>query len=485
MRIEEYDFTDRADYYEFYLRVAQSQMGYDPDKTPPHFVDLVRHIAHAYDRGGPHLIEAFRGFGKSTGIRTSVAAEITLNQSTSFMMVSVNEQVIANHSSAIRRMLRNHEVSKLQFGKLKFDEFNANSVRLPDNLHEMPNLAIKKPSQEITGARATWGILDDLESAGISRKPALHERIKDVIIPEMSVVARGRYIMIGTPHVPADECIYTQKENELSPERIIKIPWDKEKYGYWYTDEEIEHMRAELGEAGWETQMMLIPRDLEEGDLIAKYWKPYSETISIRMGEMRLGSYELKAVTAAWDPATGQNNDNSVLAIVFQSKNDHYFVHRCVVLPATSQADDDYMRNQYRVILSLLDQFKVPIIYVEESSTTGHRAGFSRYAKKMGHNITAIGFKPTRMNKKMRIGLAIESLLNTGRLHVHDSSEAYVKKETRKFPLEGKGITDDGLDAITMCINHLADPEVATPRITDETYDHFLENSAYSQKVID
>lgn len=164
----------------------------------------------------------------------------------------------------------------------------------------------------------------------------------------------------------------------------------------------------------------------------------------------RIGDHEISGVSFYWDPSSGHaKSDGSVCALVYRDdKNSTVFVHDILY---THVSDDDLypLANQCESILGFMQIHNLGRIGIEINGIGNALPEIIRDTALKKHlpiNIVQIS---NHVKKETRILNAIEPVLNTGRLYMHEKiKQTMFLSEMLAWTPMGSNEHDDGLDAV-------------------------------------
>ena len=164
----------------------------------------------------------------------------------------------------------------------------------------------------------------------------------------------------------------------------------------------------------------------------------------------RIGNYEISGVSCYWDPSSGRTkSDGSVCVLVYRDdKNSNIFVHDILY---TKVSDDDLypLAHQCENVLDFMRKHNLIRIGIEINGIGNALPEIIRNTainKHLPINIVQIS---NHIKKETRILNAIEPVLNTGRLYMHERiKQTMLLSEMLAWTPMGSNEHDDGLDAV-------------------------------------
>ena len=212
--------------------------------------------------------------------------------------------------------------------------------------------------------------------------------------------------------------------------------------------EKIHELETTVGSRYFSAQMMLEYIAEERVHLDPGAINFYDNDFDVSLS--RIGNHDISSVCFYWDPSCGRaNSDGSVCALVYRDdKNRTAFVHD--VLYMTVSDDDLYpLASQCDTVLDFMRKHNLTKIAVEINGLGNALPEIIRTSALKLHvpiNIIQIS---NHVKKETRILNAIEPILTTGHLYMHE----HIKKTTLLSEMLawtpiGSMEHDDGLDAI-------------------------------------
>ena len=212
--------------------------------------------------------------------------------------------------------------------------------------------------------------------------------------------------------------------------------------------EKIHELETIVGPRLFSAQMMLeyVPEErihLDPG-AINFYCDDFDRNLA------RIGSHNISGVCFYWDPSSGHvNSDGSVCALVYRDDTARtVFVHD--VLYMTASDDDLYpLSGQCETVLDFMQKNHLNRIAIETNGIGNALPEIIRNISLQKHfpiNIVQIS---NHVKKETRILNAIEPILTTGRLYMHEKiKQTILLSEMLAWTPSGSVEHDDGLDAV-------------------------------------
>ena len=212
--------------------------------------------------------------------------------------------------------------------------------------------------------------------------------------------------------------------------------------------EKIHELEKIVGARHFSAQMMLEYVSEERIHLDPGAINFYRDDFDFHLA--RIGEHEISGVALYWDPSSGRaNSDGSVCALVYRDdKNKTVFVHD--ILYMTVKDEDLYpLANQCETVLLFMRKHNLTRIAIEINGLGNALPEIIRTIAIQQHipiNITQIA---NHTKKEIRILNAIEPVLTTGRLYMHEKiKQTMLLSEMLAWTPIGSKEHDDGLDAI-------------------------------------
>ena len=212
--------------------------------------------------------------------------------------------------------------------------------------------------------------------------------------------------------------------------------------------EKIHELENTVGPRYFSSQMMLEYVAEERVRLDPGAINFYNDDFNSHLA--RIGNHDISGVCFYWDPSSGKtNSDGSVCALIYRDdKNRTAFVHD--ILYMTVYDNDLYpLANQCDTVLDFMQKYNLTRIAIEINGLGNALPEIIRTSALKKHipiNITQIS---NHVKKETRILNAIEPILNTGHLYMHEHiKKTMLLSEMLAWAPIGSIEHDDGLDAI-------------------------------------
>ncbi len=219
-----------------------------------------------------------------------------------------------------------------------------------------------------------------------------------------------------------------------------------------FSAQKISELRDAVGERHFSSQMMLEYVSDERVCLDPGAVHFYDDDFDMRFA--RIGDNKITSVAFYWDPSSArQNRDGSVCALIYRDdKNRNVFVHDIMYMVADD--DDLYpLANQCEKIISFMKRHRLNRIGIETNGIGNALPEIMRNVVKtheVSINITQI---TNHIKKETRILNALEPLLSTGHLYMHNKiRQTMLLSEMLSWTPIGTKEHDDGLDAVSGAI---------------------------------
>ena len=212
--------------------------------------------------------------------------------------------------------------------------------------------------------------------------------------------------------------------------------------------DKIQELENTVGARHFSAQMMLEYVPTERVHLDPGAINFYNDKFDVRLA--RIGTHEISGVSFYWDPSSGRtDSDGSVCALVYRDdKNRIVFVHDVLYM---NVSDEDLypLRNQCETVIDFMQKYELNKIAVEINGIGNALPEIIRATAIQKHkqiNITPIS---NHIKKETRILNAIEPLLTTNRLYMHERiKQTMLLSEMLAWSPTGSHEHDDGLDAV-------------------------------------
>jgi predicted phage terminase large subunit-like protein len=188
----------------------------------------------------------------------------------------------------------------------------------------------------------------------------------------------------------------------------------------------------------------------------------YSEDFDILSS--RIGENNITGCAFYWDPSSGRHNrDGSVCALIYRyDKNRNVFVHDIMYMVVDDE-DMHPLTNQCMAVLDFMQKHNLTRIGIETNGIGNALPEIMRdIAHKNQRSINIIQIS-NHVKKETRILNALEPLLSTGHLYMHEGiKQTMLLSEMLAFTPMGSKEHDDGLDALAGAVSMMPIP-VRTP----------------------
>lgn len=415
------------------------------------------------------LLMAFRSLGKSTLVGVFCAWILLQKPNTRILVLSADLALARKMVRNVKRIIERHPetVSLKPTGKDQWgnEQFTVNREK---ELRD-PSMLAKGITANITGTRADIIICDDVEVPKTSGTPEKRASLRERLLELDYIITQdGSQMYVGTPH--CWHTIYADIPREELGEDVIfldgferlvipvrdqdgKIAWPEK-----YTDESLAAMLRKTGPSHFKSQMMCEPSKPEDMRLNTALLQIYDEEISKReaQGEWiyTLCGRTLKSVAGFWDPSFGgEDNDRSVLAVVYIDDVGEYWLHHLKILQVDKTSRDDSVFQQCRLIIQALEDFDVPIIGIETNGLGKFLPEVLKRELGASRVRCAIRDVTHTKSKSLRILEAFDALIAAQALHIHKSvlSTPFIREMEDWHP-DKRGGHDDCLDAVAGAI---------------------------------
>jgi hypothetical protein len=442
--------------------------------TPALHLEIGAWLSHAWLRGDRRLLlQVFRGAGKSTLIGLFCAWLLARNPEHRILVISADHSLARRMTRNVRQIIETSEetapMRAARGGEWAADRF---TVRRRSVLRD-PSLLARGIKGTITGSRADVVVCDDVEvpatceTAGkrVDLRTSLSE-IGVVLVPG------GHVLYVGTPH--SYYSIYADSSREdrdevkpfLGAYRRMTIPVEASSGPVWperFPSDEIQRIREETGPLMFRSQMMLEPVDPQKVRLDPDQMDRYEGQLSVSTANgitaWSIDGTAMRSYACWWDPALGRDEraDSTVVAVMFEDFSGKLWLHETRYmrsLPSDGQrlSELDQLSAQ---VCEIMARNHIRRIHVECNGAGQNFATNLRLVcMKQGFDITIVEEISTR-HKGRRIAGAIDAALAARRLRAHNSvwCSPFIQ-EMRAWHMD-RDCRDDGLDAVSACINLL------------------------------
>ncbi len=415
------------------------------------------------------LLMAFRSAGKSTVVGLFAAWLLYRRPDLRILVLAADLALARKMVRNVKRIIERHPLTR-NLKPARLDQWGTERFTVNRALElRDPSMLAKGIAANITGSRADVVICDDVEVPNTSdtagKREELRARLAEI---EFVLVPGGLQLYAGTPHtwysIYAEETRTETGEEKpfLEGFRRLTVPvLDKAGRSAWperFSAGAIAHIRTQSGPNRFQSQMMLQSVNIAEGRLDPGKLHYYDDelTHSTELRRVFIGGRAMTQAAAWWDPSFGrQDNDRSVLAIVFTDEEGHYFVHRIAYIRVMPNSRDDEATQQCRAVAMLAREFRLPSVVVECNGIGRFLPGLLRREMEASRVKCAVVPAHNRRPKDIRIMEALDTLLAAEKLHLHRSvTKTPFIAEMQEWRPGGMGY-DDGLDALAGAIGIL------------------------------
>ncbi len=222
--------------------------------------------------------------------------------------------------------------------------------------------------------------------------------------------------------------------------------------------EKIHELADIVGPRHFSAQMMLEYVAQERVQLDPGAIHFYTDDFDIL--SCRIGENNITGLAFYWDPSSGRHNrDGSVCALIYRDdKNRNVFVHDIMYMVVEDE-DVHPLANQCADVLDFMQKHHLTRIGIETNGIGNALPEILRdiaNKKQRNINITQIS---NHINKETRILNALEPLLSTGHLYMHEGiKQTMLLSEMLAFTPVGSKEHDDGLDALAGAVSMMPTP---------------------------
>ena len=212
--------------------------------------------------------------------------------------------------------------------------------------------------------------------------------------------------------------------------------------------EKIHELADIVGPRHFSAQMMLEYVAQERVQLDPGAIHFYTDDFDILSS--RIGENNITGLAFYWDPSTGRHNhDGSVCALIYRDdKNRNVFVHD-VMYMVVEDEDIHPLANQCEEVLGFMQKHHLTRIGIETNGIGNALPEILRDIANKKQRSIGITQISNHINKETRILNALEPLLSTGHLYMHEGiKQTMLLSEMLAWSPVGSVEHDDGLDAV-------------------------------------
>ena len=212
--------------------------------------------------------------------------------------------------------------------------------------------------------------------------------------------------------------------------------------------EKIKELERIVGPRHFSAQMMLQYVAEERIHLDPGALRFYDDDFDNKLA--RIGDYTITGACMYWDPSSGRSvSDGSVCVLIYRDdKHSNIFVHD--ILYMTVNDDDIHpLATQCSKVLNFMQKHKINRIGIETNGIGNALPEIIRHVADAKHNMVNVIQISNHIKKETRILNAVEPVLNTGRLFMHNRiRQTMLLSEMLAWTPTGSIEHDDGLDAV-------------------------------------
>lgn len=433
-------------------------------KIPKLHLDIVAFLEDTDSwKNNTAVLQVFRGAAKSTILGCFIAYQLVKDPTLRFLILSATSDLATKVTADISGIVSRHPLAS--------HLFNPEGTWRVDKMWVRGSKDARTPSaysiginSNITGSRADFVIFDDVEV----QKNVQTEHLREILRTKMSetihiLVPGGKRLFVGTPHNA--ESIY--------PEIIdlgassLKIPLLTDTEGDWphitgtsawpevFNEEAIRLKQlASKSKSNFMSQYQLIPTGADDTFFDLELLNIYRNEIDIFSANsetvLRIGNKRMVGCSCFWDPSLAKaKGDDSVIALVFQTNDGNYYIHRVKKLTGEAQEQCDQIKE-------FCKEFHVPNVIIE---TNGLGATIPPILRKtLAGTKTTVTGKHTTDQKSKKIIEAFEGPLSYGSIFVHESvMDTLFLTQFRDFKpslVGSKVYKDDFVDSVASAITN-------------------------------
>lgn len=418
------------------------------------------------------LLMVFRDAGKSTLVGLYCAWLLACRPALRILVVSAESQLALKMTRNVRRIIERHPATGHLLPE-RPEQWASDQLTVKREVElRDPSLLARGLSGNLTGCRADVVICDDTEVPNTCDTPAKREDLR-ARLSELGFVLTpdGTMLYVGTPH--SFYSIYAEeaREGEQRPflngyERLTLPVLDEQGTSRWpdrFPDEAIEEIRRSSGEARFRSQMLLVPTHLQNIRLVPERLVRYEDELVVLRGNgaeaLSLQGRRITALACFWDPAAGRpdTGDSSVIAVVFNDGDGGYWLHAIRYLPPVPDGGDQTRTERMCAdVIAFLEDNEVDVVEVEQNGVgTFLPDELKVRLRRKGSSIRVMP-RNTSREKNERIMQTLDPMLSHGALRAHARIwDTPLVREMREWLPTSKRNRDDGLDAVTACLECL------------------------------
>jgi hypothetical protein len=225
-----------------------------------------------------------------------------------------------------------------------------------------------------------------------------------------------------------------------------------------FTDDAIDALRATVGARHFSAQMMLAFLPTDRARLCPDAVQFYDRALDRRTA--RLGDVLITGTSLYWDPSSARRGaDSSVCVLVLHDgRTKRAFVHDLRYLRV---ADDDLhpMASQCHAVLDFMAEYAMRHIAIEVNGLGNAMPEILRDTASRRDQAVLVQKIINNEKKERRILNAIEPLLSTGRLYMHERIKSSdLIDEMADWNPASTVNPDDGLDAVAGALRNVPIP---------------------------
>ena len=435
-------------------------------RTPRLHLQIARWLEERWLGGDRYLLlMVFRSAGKSTLVGLFAAWLLFRNPNLRIMVLAADLTLAKKMVRNVKRIIERHPLTA-HLKPDRADQWASYQFTITRALEQRdPSMIAQGINGNVTSSRADIIICDDVEvpntSDSIMKRALLRENLAEM---NHVLTPGGTILYIGTPHH-----YYSIYSADPHPEigedvpflndyqRLIIPALNADGNSVWperFPNNILEQMRRYSGPAKFNSQMMLIPTNIEDGRLNPDLLQRYSAELSLHeaQGEMRLalGNKRLLSASCWWDPAFGSvTSDKSVVAAVFTDEEGNYYLHRILYITLDPHSPDDEATQQCRQVAAFVKDLHLPSITIENNGIGRFLPGLLRKELAVQKIACSVLEQSSHKAKAARILDAFDAPLAAHMLHAHSQvwRSAFIQEMREWNPKHGSG-SDDGLDAV-------------------------------------
>lgn len=456
---------DRLRFSEFVWFFQTNVLGYD--HMPDLHVGICEWIQSCLENEiYKCLLQAYRHSGKSDLLCMYVCWRLYVDADYTCVIVSATNKLASRNARTIRKWLTINPLTEHLVPDRQSDtEWKTNNFSvLRPRASNHASVQSTSISSQMTGFHGQEVLGDDVETSDNVRTDEGRQAIRDGVA-ELTSIADERWIYVGTPH--DEDTIYNEMID--SGYELYRRPvWNPDGLPAWperHDENWIRQKEKDNTTGRFKSQYLLIATAVYEAqfdwELVHEYdceievsnWD-FQETNRGQEPVWYIGGEPIRQIVGYWDPATGlENRDDSVFAVLIKTVNNNVYVHSTRDLSPVSRTTG--FDKQCQEVIDDCENYLVRKVWVEKNFSWTLANELKTVARdRKNKRLRIEESQRTRgQNKQEFIAEAIEPLMKTGKLYVHERvAQGKFRRQLESFP---NGRQDDFTDAVAGAIYEL------------------------------